>query len=219
MVKLSPSILAANFSELGKDIKTLETAGADMLHIDVMDGNFVPNISFGFPIIQSIRNLSELPFDVHLMIEEPLRYVEDFAGAGADIIVVHAEACRHLNRTLKRIRECGKVAGVALNPSTPLCELSYILDDIDVIHVMTVNPGFSFQKLIPSTVRKIRDAKKMINDFGKDIKIEIDGGVTLGNLKELINAGVDIVVAGAMIFNGDIISNVKAFKEVAESCC
>lgn len=218
MSKLAPSILAADFSRLGEVISILERAGADMLHIDVMDGNFVPNISFGVPVIKSIRKETKLPFDVHLMIDEPIRYIEDFAAAGADIITVHVEACRHLDRTLKKIRECGKKAGAALNPSTPVCELEYILSELDMITVMSVNPGYSFQKFIPYSLRKVVDVMEMLDENGSSISIEVDGGVNLSNAGELIRAGADILVAGGGVFKGDISSNVKAFKEVTESC-
>lgn len=218
MSKLAPSILAADFSRLGEVISILERAGADMLHIDVMDGNFVPNISFGVPVIKSIRKETKLPFDVHLMIDEPIRYIEDFAAAGADIITVHVESCRHLDRTLKKIRECGKKAGAALNPSTPVCELEYILSELDMITVMSVNPGYSFQKFIPYSLRKVVDVMEMLDENGSSISIEVDGGVNLSNAGELIRAGADILVAGGGVFKGDISSNVKAFKEVTESC-
>lgn len=218
MLELAPSILAADFSRLGEQIAILEKSGADLIHIDVMDGNFVPNISFGVPVMKSIRDITSLPFDVHLMIDEPLRYIEDFAKAGADIITVHVEACRHLHRTLKRIKECGKKAGAALNPSTPICELEYILDEADVITVMSVNPGFSYQEFIPSSLQKIKAVKEMTDKSKRPVRIEVDGGVKLSNAKAIAEAGAEILVAGGVVFKGDLSSNVKAFKEVLGNC-
>lgn len=217
MVKLAASILAADFSRLGEEIEKVEKAGVDILHIDVMDGMFVPNITFGIPVIKALREKSDLFFDVHLMIEEPLRYIEDFAKAGADNITVHVEACRHLSRTLRKIKECGKQAGLALNPATPLYELEYILEEIDSVHIMSVNPGFSFQKFIPCSMDKIRNTKDYLREKNCDLTVGVDGGVNIGNVKEIIEAGVDIVVVGGAVFRGDIFANVKAFKEVLKA--
>lgn len=215
---LAPSILSADFSKLGEELRTIEEAGADYVHIDVMDGSFVPNLSFGIPVIRSIRKVTDMPFDVHLMIEEPLRYVEDFAAAGADIINVHVEACRHLNRTVRRIRELSKLAGVTLNPSTPLTSLDYILEEVDIVQIMSVNPGFSDQPFIETSLRKISELKERIVQRGLDVRIEVDGGVGVKNCEQLLRAGADILVAGSAVFRGDAKENVKTFKEVFRRC-
>ena len=214
MNKLAPSILSADFAALGEDVKKAEQAGAQYLHIDVMDGAFVPSLSLGFPVIQSIRKLTDMVFDVHLMICDPDRYIAEFAAAGADIITVHAEACPHLNRTIAAIKEQGVKAGVVLNPSTPLTELEYILEDLDMVLLMTVNPGFGGQKYIESCTRKIQDLRKMITDRGLDIDIEVDGGIKLNNVQKVLDAGANVIVAGSAVFGGDVEQNVKAFLEV-----
>lgn len=211
---LSPSLLAADFANLGDQVRRLDEAGAQYVHIDVMDGMFVPSISFGLPVIKSIRPYSERIFDVHLMIEEPVRYIEDFANAGADLITVHAEACKHLDRTIAAIKERGLLAGVALNPSTPLTELTYILPKVDMVLLMSVNPGFGGQKYIPYVTDKIRDLKKMIEKTGQSIDIEVDGGVTLDNVAQIMDAGANIIVAGTAVFRGDIEDNVARFLEI-----
>lgn len=214
MYKLAPSILAADFSRLGEQIKAVENAGADYLHIDVMDGMFVPSISFGLPVIETIRKTSGLIFDVHLMIEEPGRYVKQFAAAGADILNVHVEACTHLQRTISEIKELGLKAGVTLNPGTPLTTLEYVLNDVDLVLIMSVNPGFGGQKFIPFTLQKLNDLREMRLRKNATAEIEVDGGVTLSNAKEIMEAGAEVLVSGSSVFGGDIEANVKAFREL-----
>lgn len=211
---LAPSILSADFASLGEDVKKAERSGAQYLHIDVMDGAFVPSLSLGFPVIKSIRRVTKLVFDVHLMICDPDRYIGEFAAAGADMITVHAEACPHLNRTIASIKENGCKAGVALNPATPLTGLSYILDDLDMVLLMTVNPGFGGQKYIESCTRKIRGLKRMISERGLEIDIEVDGGIKLDNVQKVLEAGANVIVAGSAVFGGDVEQNVKDFLKV-----
>lgn len=211
---LSPSILSADFSRLGEQIRELDEAGAQYVHIDVMDGMFVPSISFGMPVIRSIRDCSDRIFDVHLMIEEPVRYIADFVEAGADLITVHAESCRHLDRTIDAIKEKGILAGVAVNPATPLEAITYILPKVDMVLIMTVNPGFGGQQLIPYTVQKIRDVKKLIDKKGLKTDIEVDGGIDLENVTEVLDAGANIIVAGSAVFGGDIMENVSCFLNI-----
>lgn len=206
---LAPSILSADFLNLGKDVMTAVEAGAQYIHIDVMDGMFVPQISFGTPVIKALRPLTDAIFDVHMMVEEPGRYVEEYARLGADIITVHAEACTHLDRVIQQIKACGKKAAVSLNPSTPLCVLDYVLDELDMVLLMTVNPGFGGQKYISYCDEKIRASRKMIDERGLSVKIQVDGGVNASNVKRLAECGVDIFVCGSAVFEGDITENIN----------
>lgn len=199
-VLVAPSLLSADFSRLGEEVKALEEAGADLLHLDVMDGVFVPNITFGPLVISALRPLTSLPFDVHLMIVEPERYIRDFAKAGADFICVHAEASVHLHRTVCKIKEMGKKAGVSLNPHTPLNTLEYLLDDLDFVLIMTVNPGFGGQKFIKNCLPKIKKLKNLINEKGLSVLIEVDGGINEENASLVVKAGADILVAGSAVF-------------------
>jgi len=200
MIKIAPSILSADFSRLGEEIKAIDHAGADYVHVDVMDGHFVPNITIGPLIVDAIRPITELPFDVHLMIENPDQYIPGFAAAGADIIVVHAEAVRHLHRTVQLIKSLGKKAGVSLNPATPLSALDIILPDLDLVLLMTVNPGFGGQSFIESCLPKIAALRQRIAALGLPIELEVDGGVKVENIGQIAAAGADVFVAGSAVF-------------------
>ncbi|ABS41229.1 ribulose-phosphate 3-epimerase [Clostridium botulinum] len=214
MVKIAPSILSADFSKLGEDIKNLDKYGADVIHIDVMDGRFVPNISFGIPIIKSIRNLTDKPFDVHLMIEEPSKYIEDFVKAGADIISVHYEADKHIDRTINYIKSLGIKAAVALNPGTSVSCIKDLIPSLDMVLIMSVNPGFGGQKYIKYASEKIKEVKALSEKYNKDLIIEVDGGVTKDNIKEIADCGADLLVAGSAVFkNGEIEKNIKVLRE------
>ena len=208
---LSPSLLAADFARLGQQVSLIDQAGAQYVHIDVMDGMFVPSISMGLPVIKSIRPVSDRIFDVHLMVQDPEKCIDDYVEAGADLITVHAEACRHLDRTIRMIKEQDIIAGVALNPSTPLSAIEYLLPVVDMVLIMTVNPGYGGQKLISYTLDKIRDLKKMIDGRGLKTDIEVDGGITMKNLGTVMDAGANIIVSGSSVFQGDVEENVKEF--------
>lgn len=215
MIKIAPSILSADFSRLEEQIKLVEEGGADLIHLDVMDGHFVPNITFGAPVIKMIRKVTKVPFDVHLMIENPDLYIKDFVEAGADIITVHQEACVHLHRTIQHIKSFGIKAGVALNPSTSIENIKYIIDEIDMVLIMTVNPGFGGQYFIEQMKDKIIDLRNLISSFNKNIDIQVDGGIKLDNIKEVESYGANIFVAGSAIFNSnDILNTTKMFKNI-----
>ncbi|WP_010269770.1 ribulose-phosphate 3-epimerase [Paenibacillus senegalensis] len=200
---IAPSILSADFAKLGTEIQEVETGGADWIHVDVMDGHFVPNLTLGPLIVEAIRPHTRLPLDVHLMIEKPERYITDFARAGADYITVHAEACPHLHRTLGQIRETGAKAGVALNPSTPLSTIRYVLQEADLILIMTVNPGFGGQKFISAMLQKLQELRRMMAEAGIDARVEVDGGITAETAPLVAEAGANVLVAGSAVFGQD----------------
>lgn len=212
MKRLAPSILSADFFRLGEQTASIERAGAHLIHVDVMDGHFVPNISFGSAVMKSLLGKTELPFDVHLMIENPDKYAGDFVTPNTEFITVHQEACTHLHRSIQNIKSLGVKAGVALNPATHLGTLDYVIDDVDMILVMSVNPGFGGQKFIPKTLEKVRELAEIRAEEGLDFEIEIDGGITLDNVKEVTDAGVSVVVAGSSVFGAsDIEARVREF--------
>ena len=218
MIKIAPSILSADFSALGNELKRVEAAGADYIHIDVMDGHFVPNITFGPPVVKAIRKYTKLPFDVHLMITDPDKYIDDFVYAGADIITVHAEACVHLNRTIQNIKDKGIKAGVVLNPATSLSVLDWVLNDIDMVLIMSVNPGFGGQKYIERCTSKIAALKEKIDSLNLKTDIEVDGGITADNIGKVVKAGANVIVAGSAIFkHKDLGEAVRLLREGARS--
>jgi ribulose-phosphate 3-epimerase len=210
---LSPSILSADFKTLGQDIETIDKAGAQYIHIDVMDGQFVKSISFGMPVIRSVRPVTERVFDVHLMINEPVRYIQEFVDCGADIITVHVEACSDVAATLAAIREKGVKPAITLNPETPVSAIEPYLDKVDMVLVMSVHPGFGGQKFIPESLDKVREIKRMLEEKNLTADIEIDGGITLDNVQSVIEAGANVIVAGSAVFKGDAAENVKRFLE------
>ena len=213
MAKIAPSLLSADFANLKDEIKKIENGGADYLHLDVMDGIYVPNITFGPPVIKKLRAVTKIPFDVHLMIDKPERYIKDFVDAGADLITVHEEATIHLHRTIQEIKSHGIMAGVSLNPATPLENIEHILGDIDLVLIMTVNPGFGGQSFIESMKDKIKKLRKIIDERGLNIIIEVDGGVKLENAREILDCGANLLVAGSDIFGAeDIEDRTRQFK-------
>ncbi|MDY5771408.1 MAG: ribulose-phosphate 3-epimerase [Anaerovoracaceae bacterium] len=215
MLKLAPSILSADFGHLAEDVKKIEEGGADYIHVDVMDGHFVPNISFGAPVMKCLNGKTNLPYDVHLMIENPDRYIEDFVTDKTEYITVHQEACVHLHRTVQNIKSMGIKAGVSINPATPVSTLECILPDVDLVLIMSVNPGFGGQKFIPGALEKVRKLAEIKKAQNLGFAIEIDGGITLENIKEVVDAGVEIAVAGSAVFKAeDITERVREFKRL-----
>ena len=217
---LAPSILAADFKNLGRDIENVCKAGADAIHIDVMDGDFVPSISFGMPLIKSIRSATDRFFDVHLMVHNPERYINDFVECGADGITIHAESSRDVENALKSIRRAGVRVGIALNPGTSLSTLDYLIDEVDMVLLMTVNPGFGGQKYIESSTRKIKTLRNRLKEEGRDLDIEVDGGITSDTIDRVLEAGANVIVMGSAIFRGNAAENTDYFKKrIMESAC
>lgn len=217
MIKIAPSILSADFSRLGEEIELLDKSGADIIHIDVMDGHFVPNLTFGMPVVKAIRKYTKLPFDVHLMIENPAMYVKDFINAGADIITVHYESDRHIDRTINLIKENGCKAGIVINPGTSVEVIKHLIPIVDMILIMSVNPGFGGQKFIEYSVDKIKEVRAIADKVNKDLMIEVDGGITTDNIGKVVAAGADVLVAGSAVFNGGKVKeNIAALKAQAK---
>ena len=218
MIKIAPSILSADFSRLGEEVQAVDRAGADYIHVDVMDGHFVPNITIGPLVVDALRKVTDKPLDVHLMIENPDRYIADFASAGADIITIHQEAVAHLHRTVELIKSLGKRAGVSLNPATPVESLDVILDELDLVLIMSVNPGFGGQAFIPTALDKIRALRQRITQRGLAAELQVDGGVKLDNIRDVVVAGADVLVAGSAVFNtDDYAATITALRERAVS--
>ncbi|MBI4777034.1 MAG: ribulose-phosphate 3-epimerase [Deltaproteobacteria bacterium] len=218
MKMIAPSLLSADFTKLGEEIDRIQRAGADLIHVDVMDGHFVPNITFGPPVVRSIKRVADLPLDVHLMIENPDAYIPAFAEAGSDYITVHSEAGIHLNRTLQLIKECGAHPSVCLNPSSPLSHLEYVLEYVDMVLLMSVNPGFGGQRFIPNVLQKIERLKQTISDKGLNVLVEVDGGVDLGTIGSVARAGADVFVSGSGIFNSrNYAETIRSMKVIIES--
>jgi ribulose-phosphate 3-epimerase len=214
MIKIAPSILSADFSRLGEEIRAAEKAGADLIHVDVMDGHFVPNITIGPLVVKAVKKVASIPLDVHLMIEDPDKYIRDFVESGADIITVHAEACVHLHRSIQNIKECGVKAAVSINPATPLSNIEFILPIVDMVLLMSVNPGFGGQKFIPEVLPKIKQLKSLITGSKLKVDIEVDGGITVENVAEVQKAGADIVVMGNAFYNSrDYAETVRVVRE------
>lgn len=211
---LSPSILSADFAHLGEDIENTKLGGARYLHYDVMDGMFVPSISFGMPVLESVRKITDLVLDVHLMIVDPDRYIDEFARCGADIITVHYEACKDLKQTIRKIRDKGIKVGVSIKPKTPVSVLTDVLDQVDMILLMTVEPGFGGQAYIPESTRKIQDLRRMLTERGLETDIEVDGGIKKNNVQVVLDAGANVIVAGSAVYAGDVAQNVRDFMEI-----
>lgn len=214
---LAPSILAADFNNLGEEMKKTERNGAQYIHFDVMDGMFVPSISFGMPVLKSIHDTTEQVMDAHLMVQEPIRYIEAFKEAGADIVTIHLEACENVEETIAKIRECGMKVGLSICPETSEKEVEHLLSKIDMLLVMSVHPGFGGQKFIPESLDKIRAIRKMIEEQGLNVDIQVDGGIYLTNVREVLDAGANIIVAGSAVFKGDPAQNTKEFMEILKS--
>lgn len=209
MMILAPSLLAADFKNLDRELTLIQENGAEYLHFDVMDGMFVPSISFGMPVLQSIKPITKIVCDAHLMVTEPIRYVEAFAKAGADLITVHVEACEDIHATISKIKECGCKVGVSICPETPVSAVEDLLDKIDMVLIMSVHPGFGGQKFIPESLEKIAAVRAMINEKGLNVDVQVDGGIYTHNVEEVVKAGANIIVAGSAVFNGDVAKNTK----------